>query len=512
MRFSISVLAYQNIALTRRCLASVMEHSGDYELILTDNGCSDGTGAYFDEIERAHPDRTTVFHEPKNTGFIEPNRRAFKVARGDFLVLLNNDTVVPPGWLETLHAPFLLHRDCALSAPGGGCCQLRGDFHGEIGSRLEYLEGSCLMIDIAKVKPLEPRLFPEDLVGAYGEDSYLSLRVRSAGYTILTVPLGLSHVRGATSAMVPQCREWQEKNHAFLSRRFAKYMKGHRFDYPIIVRRNAAWGDVLLTTPVIRALKERNSLCRIQVETGCPDVFNGNANVSYVANRINVTSADTEENNLNGVWEMRPDRHIVDVFAETVGLKPGEYRKVTKLYPPQGDVEWARRTITSREWIAVHPGPTNWRCKNWNFDRWREVLEYIRNKMRYAVMLVGNDAMPPLPCDLDLRSKTNVGQLAALLGECRMFVGLDSFPIHAAQAMGRPVVGLFGITSPELLLTDGSLWFAARSPADHPATGLRHRKPGLTHVDHPDNPMDAITVENVVLTIQEANRSCMTNA
>ena len=501
--FSISILAYQNIALTKRCLTSVFEFSKDFEVILTDNGCKDGTGDYFDELARQHPDQVTVFHNQKNEGFIEPNRRAFGMARGKYLILLNNDTVVPPAWLDTLHAGFLTDPACALSGPSGSCCQLRSDFHGEVGPRFEYLEGSCLMIDIAKVRTLEPHLFPPELVGAYGEDSYLSLRVRSAGFSLQRVPLLLQHVRGATSAMVPQCREWQANNHLFLQRRFGKYMKARRFDHPIIIRRAAAWGDALLTTPVIRALKERNPQCRIQVETVCPDVFNGNPDVGYVARSINVSSADTDDHNLNGMFEMQPGRHIVDVFAETVGLRPGEYGKITKLYPPQGDIDWAKRTVNGADWVAVAPGPTSWRCKNWHFDRWQMVIDHIRHKMKRGVVLVGGDAMPPLQADLDLRTKTSVGQLAALLGECNLFVGVDSFPIHAAQAVGCPVIGLFGITRPDLLLTEGSMWRGVCSPADHPGTGLRHRKAGMVHVDHPDNPMDAISVDAVIAAVEE---------
>ena len=503
-KFTISILAYQNVALSKRCIASVLANSKDFELILTDNGCVDGTAEFFDSVRDENPDNVTVIHNKTNEGFIPPNRKAFTMARGDYLVLLNNDTVVPTGWLDTLHAAFLVDPNCALSGPAGSCCQLRSDFHGEQGPRFEYLEGSCLMIDIEKVESLEPNLFPPELIGAYGEDSYLSLRVRSAGFNIARVPVVLAHVRGATSALVPQCREWQANNHAFLQRRFSKYMKARRFDYPIIIRRAAAIGDTLLTTPVIRALKERNPLCRIQVETICGEVLNGNPDVSYVARTINVYSADTDDHNLNGVFEMQPGKHIVDVFAATVGLKEGEYSRVTNLHIPQGDREWAERTVTPfGDWISVAPGPTTWRCKNWGFDRWQAVINFIREELKFRVVLVGGDAMPPLVADLDLRAKTNIAQLGAAIGRTKLFVGIDSFPIHAAQAVRVPVLGLFGITRPDLLLTDGSPWYAITSPGDHPATGLRHKKPGLTFCDHPENPMDAITVEQVTSKLQE---------
>lgn len=498
MKFTISILTYTAGSLAKRCIESVIKNSPmqDVELILTDNGAPVAIGEHFEAVAKAHPN-VTVFHNKRNEGFIDPNRRAFRMAQGKYLVLLNDDTTVPAGWLEALEAPFVMDKTCALSGPAGACCQLRNDFHGEIGPRFEYLEGSCLMIDTEKVRLLEPDLFPAELIGAYGEDSYLSLRVRSAGYSIKAVPLALRHVRAATSATVPQIREWQAHNHTFLMKRFAKYMKAHRFDFPIIIRRNAAWGDVLLTTPIVRALKARNSMARIQVETVCPEVYNGNLDVQYVARSVHSTSADTEEYNLNGISEMNPGMHIIDAYAKCVGLSRNEYDRVTRFKCLQGDIEWAERTVGVESWVALHPGPTAWRCKNWPFDRWEVVIAAIQ-EMGFKVVLVGSDALPHLKADHDLRKKTNVGQLGAILRECRLFVGLDSFPIHMAQAVGTPVVGLFGITDPNLILTDGSMWRAACSPPDHPGTGLRHKKPGTTHVDCPDNPMNAITVDAVI--------------
>jgi ADP-heptose:LPS heptosyltransferase len=48
-----------------------------------------------------------------------------------------------------------------------------------------------------------------------------------------------------------------------------------------------------------------------------------------------------------------------------------------------------------------------------------------------------------------LEGKTNVLQLAAVIGYCKVFVTPDSAPLHIASAMGVPVIALFGPTSPE---------------------------------------------------------------
>ena len=229
--FSISILTYTALPMAQRCIDSVLAGGGNFELILTDNGGAPGVGGFFDEVEAAYdPGRVTVIHLPRNLGFIAPSRWAFAIAKGRFFVALNDDTVVPNGWLDVLKAPFDIDPKCAMTGPAGGCCQLRDDFCGEMGPRFEYLEGAMLCMDVEKVRAVEPDLFPPELEGAYGEDAYLSLRMREAGYNLHRVDLPFTHYRGATSAMVPQCREWHAKNLAFLQQRFAHYMPSHSFE------------------------------------------------------------------------------------------------------------------------------------------------------------------------------------------------------------------------------------------------------------------------------------------
>jgi GT2 family glycosyltransferase len=493
MKFSISILTYTALPMARKCIESVLKHSSDFELILTDNGGPPEVGKYFDELAAKDP-RIVVIHNAKNLGFIEPNRVAFRRATGKYFILLNDDTVVSANWLDLLAAPFTTDRNCAMTGPAGGCCQLRSDFHGESGPRFEYLEGAMLCMDRELVASVEPNLFPAELEGAYCEDSYLSLRLREAGYSLHRVAVAFVHHRCSTSQLVPQCRDWQAANQKFLQQRFRRYIVNHRFDYPTIVKRNAAWGDVLLTTPIIKALRKLRPLSPIWVETQLPEVFNGNPDVALVARNI-VQPEPHVMINLNGISEMNPAKPIIEAYAECADVVlAGE---TTALFPNGGDVEWAQRQIPGGGWVAIGIGPTSWKCKNWPFDRWATVIKALRAD-GWKVVLVGADRAPMMESDLDLRGKTNVAQLAALLGVAALFIGLDSFPIHAAQAMGTPVIGLFGITTARNILTSGSHWVACQSAADHPGTGLRHKKVGVTFVDCPENPMETITTDEVL--------------
>jgi GT2 family glycosyltransferase len=100
---SIIVVTCENLVFTRLCLESVLL-AGDlttFELIVIDNGSSDGTDDYLDALVRRDP-RVRVELGADNLGFPAAANRGLAAARGRHLILLNNDTIVAPGWLTAL--------------------------------------------------------------------------------------------------------------------------------------------------------------------------------------------------------------------------------------------------------------------------------------------------------------------------------------------------------------------------------------------------------------------------
>src|SRR5690606_36088756 len=106
-KVSVVVLAYNNLALTQACLASIEAHSGyrNLEVIVVDNASSDGTADWLrdwaDAPSAAGHERRILLNE-SNLGFSGGNNVGLRAATGDFLVLLNNDTYVTPGWVRGL--------------------------------------------------------------------------------------------------------------------------------------------------------------------------------------------------------------------------------------------------------------------------------------------------------------------------------------------------------------------------------------------------------------------------
>jgi glycosyltransferase involved in cell wall biosynthesis len=102
---SIIVPCWNQREFTRLCLPALFRHTRPaWELIVIDNGSTDGTGLYLAGVRDAASVPVTVISNAENRGYPAAINQGLEVARGEFLVLLNNDAVVTDGWLDQLIA------------------------------------------------------------------------------------------------------------------------------------------------------------------------------------------------------------------------------------------------------------------------------------------------------------------------------------------------------------------------------------------------------------------------
>ena len=99
---SIVIPLFNKVEYTTQCLTTIAEHTDPalYEVVLVDNGSTDGTGYLLDQLDGD----VQIVRNAENLGFAQGSNQGAQVARGRHLVFCNNDVEVRPCWLEPLLA------------------------------------------------------------------------------------------------------------------------------------------------------------------------------------------------------------------------------------------------------------------------------------------------------------------------------------------------------------------------------------------------------------------------
>lgn len=506
-KYAISLIGMKRPSGSRQCLETMIRHSQeqDCHFFVVSNGCPD-TAKVFRDIAAKHKN-VTVSENATNEGFQKPHNRHYVQAATmgcEFILVANDDISVPSGFLRTLSAPMEQDPTVAITGPEGNCTHLDSDFHGtQAEGPVEFIEMSCGMIRIAAIRSLRTHLWCPGLRFCYAEDSSLSLFVQEKGYRITTVPMHVDHLRSVTVNGDPEtkrlCAESQAANHALNKVRWRHWIQHRRFDHPIILKRSYAIGDVLLITPIIRAIAQSNPLSPIYVQTNYPELFARNPHVASAT----VSQPDLHDAlfiDLDGSYENQPMTHIVHAYERTTreklpGLGPVDLR--TEIFPAKEDMEWAEKThknmADDTPLVCFGMDETTWRGKNWPEERFHE-LRHRFHKEGWTTLAVGS-RKPEV--------QTSFHQLAALLSKSKLFIGNDSFCLHAAQAAGCPVVAPFGPTRARFIFTQGSKAAGVDASTNIPCAGERHRTVGKTFVDCDASCINSITVDQMWAAIEK---------
>jgi O-antigen biosynthesis protein len=114
---SIVIPCWNQLEFTRQCVSALVRYTrAPWELIAVNNGSTDGTADYLVGVQDAAHVPVAVISNVNNLGFPAAINQGLRQARGDYLVLLNNDVVATDGWLDQLVALTNMTIDGAIES------------------------------------------------------------------------------------------------------------------------------------------------------------------------------------------------------------------------------------------------------------------------------------------------------------------------------------------------------------------------------------------------------------
>lgn len=231
MKISVIILNYNGKKFLSDCLNSVLEQSfGDFEIILVDNGSSDGSADFVKQ--NFSDERIKIVLSGKNLGFAGGNNLGLKHSGGEYIVLLNNDTFADKDWLKYLYDAVNQDRNTGMAQSlvrtegipekyylKNGTLNLLGHNIMEVfdinkeGTGEIFQANGCSLIIRKELLDSPGGLFPDEYF-AYAEDSYLSFKVKFAGLKIMhTSKSVVKHFGSATT------KEFKSSFRTFLQER-----------------------------------------------------------------------------------------------------------------------------------------------------------------------------------------------------------------------------------------------------------------------------------------------------
>jgi ADP-heptose:LPS heptosyltransferase len=293
------------------------------------------------------------------------------------------------------------------------------------------------------------------------------------GYDISRVKIRYKHLQSSTlNTLDPTYRmKITQKNSEVFMKRWRRYLVNRKFSNNILVRcESDGIGDVLCSTPIFEGLKRDHPKATIVVQTNYPEIFENNEFIAKTINKVQgrepiswdrVIDITPNFGLYTPIWKQsaniaatRVKDHDPILFMEKNELEAGY--KILKEVKSEFDDDVV---VVGCSLMMTR---SRWQGRNWNYDYACELMD-ILNDHGFMTVEVGAKIPSTGRAHLDLVNQTDLRELFAVMANIDVFIGIDSLPMHLAQAFKKPSYILFGATEPVARITDFTNTFPIRN-------------------------------------------------
>lgn len=236
MKISVVVPVFNAIDDVKKCLQSIKENFdfSDGEVLIVDDCSGEETAAYLKKESATNPDKFTLFRNPENSGFPKTCNNGIAKAKGEIIVLLNSDTMIPARFCEKIAACFDSDPLIAVASPiaaysGSYFIPLRdGETVASMNEKIEKLhkptypaiptaEGFCLCL---RKSALDKFGALDEIYGkGFNEERDLSFRMASKGLRCVLIDnLYVFHKRHASFGSAARKQQLERNDKIFKDR------------------------------------------------------------------------------------------------------------------------------------------------------------------------------------------------------------------------------------------------------------------------------------------------------
>lgn len=242
MKLSIITLTYNKLKYTKNFIKSLYEYTRDFELIIVDNGSTDGTAEYLKTL-----DGVKLILNKENLGYSKGNNQGLEIAQGEYIGFLNNDILLYPNWFEECEKVFKLEH-AAFASPRHinphfdntneknyiHFFRNNFNFKQDYEKNFDACEFPCVITKRDVIDKIGN--FDENYTPAFFEDNDIKYRAVLAGYGVYTVNTAcFYHFGSVTSAKLDYNLE-KNRKYYYSKYPFAEYLSKSAFDRDIYKR------------------------------------------------------------------------------------------------------------------------------------------------------------------------------------------------------------------------------------------------------------------------------------